>query len=261
MMSAPDRMVPLLSAPAITPVPGLRTEVIQGLQASYPGILTPEMRSLLQWSCGLTGGELGTVDFTSRWHPMEPLGVFRPCLTLAIDDEGRRWVAETSRHSGLPGPIWCVLSEPEVAIHVSDDLSEFLALLNATAHRGRTSRWLREISQEARTVWANRDILARRSQVQCEQNRELRVWLAGLPLDAHVYDLRRPWKVRGWPYGLAGPDGCLHRCGKLPVFAVSTHPTASRWTQHLGQIAASLEMPRPAATRSRSARADTCPVT
>lgn len=253
MMLTVDKMVPLVSACAMTHAPGLRPEAIQAVHGFFPGILTPHMRSLLRESCGFTAGELGTVDFTGRWHPMGPLGVFRPCLTLAIDDEGRRWIAETSRARGLPGPVWCVLPEPEVAVHIGDGLGEFLVSLNDAAHRGRMSKWLRRISHEAREIWAGRDVLARRSQLQCQQDPELRNWSAGLPLDAQVYDLRPQWKLRGWPYGLAGPDGRLHRCGKLPVFAVSTCPTASRWTEHLGQIAPSLTMPPCATAHSCSA--------
>lgn len=261
MMSTPDKMVPLLSAPwislfdealPVTPVPGLGAEAIRGLETSYPGTLTAEMRSLLQTSCGLAADEFGTIDFTGRWHPAEPLGVFRPCLTLAIDDEGRRWVAETSSDEGLPGPVWCVMSEPEVAVHVSDDLAGFLATLTDRARRGRTSGWLRGLCQEARSVWANRHTVARQSQECCQRDRELRGWLAALPFDARVYDLRTPWATRGWPYGLAGPDGRLYRCGKLPVFAVASCPTVSRWTQHLAQIAATRELPRPAVAHSLS---------
>jgi hypothetical protein len=54
---------------------------------------------------------------------------------------------------------------------------------------------------------------------------EIRGWLASLPSDAYVYDLRQPDTVRGWPYGVAGPSARLYRCGRLPVFAVAGSPT------------------------------------
>jgi len=257
MLSTVDKKVPLFAAPGsraagkmlrvMTPYPGLNAESIQGLEGLFPGMLTAEMRSLLGTQCGFHSAELGTIDFTSRWHPEEPLSVFRPCLTLGIDDAGRRWIAETSRHQGLPGPVWCVLSEPGVAVYVSDDLSGFFAMLKEGARLGCISKWLRSLAQEARIVWANRYGLARQSRDQCRNDRDLRAWLAGLPFDASVYDLRAPAPTRGWPYDLAGPEGRLYRCGKLPVFAVAGCETAGRWRQHLPQIAAIEQLARPAA--------------
>jgi hypothetical protein len=262
MMSTHDNVVPLLPAPGtriaggalrFSHAPGLRLEAIQGLEASYPGILTDEMRSLLQATCGLTAAEFGTIDFTSRWHPAESLNVFHPCLTLATDDEGRRWIAETSRLRGLPGPVWCVLPEPAVAIYASDDLGALLSTLDDRTRRGRLSKWLRSLDQEARTVWACRQTLARESYRNCQHDRGVRGWLAELPFDAYVYDLRVPSALRGWPYGMAGPDGRLFRCGHLPVFAVSASPSTSRWRQHVAEIAVTGSTLTPAVARSRAA--------
>ena len=94
-MSTSDTTMPLISAPwlnregnplSVIPLPGLREEVIQSLECSYPGILSPPMKELLSRSCGLGGTELGSIDFTGCWFLEEPYAVFRPALTLAIDD-------------------------------------------------------------------------------------------------------------------------------------------------------------------------------
>jgi hypothetical protein len=256
MMSTADNVVPFLPAPAkplrggmfqLVSVPGLSPQAIQGLEATYPGTLTAAMRTLLGSTCGLTAPEFGTIDFTSRWHPEEPISVFRPCLTLAIDDEGRRWIAETSRDQGLPGPVWCVLPDPAVTLYVSDDLNGFLSTLKDSAERGQLYRWLWGLQRDARLIWAQRRTLARASYEACREDRGLRGWLATLPFDVHIYDLRAPSALRGWPYGLAGPEGRLYRCGRLPVFAVSAAPSVSRWMQHMSQIAATTDLPAPAA--------------
>jgi hypothetical protein len=79
------------------------------------------MRQLLQLSCGLSGTPLGNIDFTGRWYTEEPLSIFRPSLTLTIDEKGRRWIAEVNRNRGLPSPcgacshnrrLSCSLIEP-----------------------------------------------------------------------------------------------------------------------------------------------------
>lgn len=254
-MSTPDIEVPCWSAPVlrqsagITPGPGLNLEAITDLEASYPGVLTPEMRSLLKATCRLDAGDFGTVDFTSRWHPVESISVLRPSLTLAIDDGGRRWIAETSRQRGLPGPVWCVLSDPAVAVYASDDLGGFLDIIQAAARQGQLSAWIQNLQEQARMVWACRSSLARESYQICLRDPGLRGWLAELPFGARIYDLRKPSAMRGWPHGLAGPDGELYRCGRLPVFAVSRSPRTSRWMQHMAHIAASGEVLLPAVAR------------
>lgn len=257
MMSTVGNVVPFSTAPvnpfsrelfSVVSVPGLSAQAIQGLETTYPGTLTAEMRSLLRTTCGLTAAEFGTIDFTSRWHPEEPISVFRPCLTLAVDDEGRRWIAETSRDQGLPGPVWCVLPDPAVTLYVSDDLHGFLSTLKEVAERGQLCKWLRGIQRDALAVWAQRQMLARMSYESCREDRSLRGWLAELPFGVQLYDLRARLALRGWPHGLAGPEGRLYRCGRLPVFAVSTAPSASRWTQHMSHVAATAEIVVPAAT-------------
>ncbi len=261
-MSTSDTVVPFRSAPvAAAPDrafglmlgPGLSRAAIADLEHSYPGILTAQMRSLLQRTCGLTVRELGALDLTGRWHAAEPMDVFHPCLTLAIDDAGRRWIAETSRQKGLPGPVWCVHREPAVALRVADELDSFLDALRDAKRRGDLTDWLRDLRQQAWIVWARRQSLARESYDACRQDRGLRGWLAELPLGSYIYDLRMPSGVRGWPYGVRGPDAELHRCGRLPVFAVSAPAPANRWVQHMAHIAATGDILSPAVARMLAA--------
>ena len=65
-MPPSDVTMPLISAPwsnadgnplSVTPLPGLRSEVIRSLECSYPGILNPPMKHLLGSCCGLAGTE------------------------------------------------------------------------------------------------------------------------------------------------------------------------------------------------------------
>ena len=110
-----------------------------------PGLSTPSIQALLATCCGLADTELGPIDFTGCWFPKEPCAVFQPCLTLAIDDAGRRWIAESGDRD-LPGPVWCVFPDPQVAVHVCDDLPAFLATLHEHAHRGQTLAWLQDLT-------------------------------------------------------------------------------------------------------------------
>ncbi len=235
-MSASDTTMPLISAPwlnaegnplSVIALPGLRAEVIQSLECSYPGILSPPMKDLLSRSCGLGGTELGSIDFTGCWFLEEPYAIFRPALTVAIDDAERRWIAEVG-NGDLPGPIWCVFPRPEVAVYVSDDLAIFLATLRERTCRGEVSHWLDELTAQARAVWAQRHAGAIRPHQAHRSDPAIRGWLMTLPAGAYVYDLRAQSAARGWPYGVAGPSGRHYRCGRLPVFAVAGLP-AEGW--------------------------------
>jgi hypothetical protein len=237
-MSPVETMMPLLQGRwigpgseqlPVTPLPALRPEAIQNLQLQWTGTLTPEMRTLLQRSCGVSGTPLGSIDFTGCWYPEEPLAIFRPSLTLATDEQGRRWIAEVGKTRGLPGPVWCVFSRPEVAMFVDRNLADFLIRLRDYTRRGDVSAWLTGLHARARTLWASRHARAIAVPVAFTRLRELRGWLAGLPMNAWVYDLRSPGPRRGLPYGLARERGELCRCGRLPVFAFagSVGPAAS----------------------------------
>ena len=231
-MSAADTIVPLLATPwraragvrlCGTPLPGLSPEAIESLSPHYPGTLNGDIRTLLRQSSGLADTALGDLDFTGRWHPEEPLPVFRPCLSLAIDQSGRRWIAEGAGAQGLPGPVWCVFQRPPVAVYVSQNLADFLCKLRECEERGGISQWLLDLTETAFTAWGDRYATAIRSKMACRGERAIRGWLYGLPVGSLVYDLRRPAEFLGWPYGVAGAGGNVrfYRCGWLPVFAVA----------------------------------------
>lgn len=227
-MSTRDTMAPFISAPwldrqgrslGVRPLPGLRSAVLQELRFSCPA-LSPDYREFLASCSGIAGTALGRIDFTNCWHPEEQCPVFNPCLTLAIDDDGRRWIAELS-DDGQPGRVWCLFADPEVAVYVSDDLATFLATVRDRTCQGRLFSWLQDLTAQAHAIWRHRRTLALRPYQAVEADTELAAWLATLPADAYVYDLRSPMAARGWPYGLAGPTGRLFRYGRLPVFAVA----------------------------------------
>jgi hypothetical protein len=241
----PAETLPIEALP-FRPGPGLSCSAIDSLRTTFAGTLTSEHETLLRRSCGLDDTPLGYVDFTGQWHDEERLSVFRPCLTVAVDAQGRRWIAETSRTHGLPGPVWCVLRDPQVVVFVSDDLREFLELLDRHTLADSVAVWLQDIDNAARRAWRHRGALAFQSRQECGHDRQVRAWLLQLPRDSRVYDLRSPSFGAGWPYGVAGGCGRLHRCGRELLFAVSGFPAPSRWADYLGNLAQHHDAPTPA---------------
>jgi hypothetical protein len=227
---------------------GLKPSAIDSLRTTFPGTLTPEFEQVLASSCGLDGTALQYIDFTGQWHEDEPLAVFRPCLSLAIDGEGRRWIAETGNARGLPGPVWCVMQDPAVVVYVSADLGEFLQLLHRATCDQSIQSWLKIVDAAAQRAWKQRGALAFYSRQACGHDREVRQWLLQLPRDARVYDLRSPKFGVSWPYGAARATGRLHRCGRELLFAVSGFPAPSRWAEYSGNLAQHHDTPAPAIT-------------
>jgi hypothetical protein len=251
-MSTPDNLLSSVTGrwekpsgqKRVTALPGLAGEAIEGLKPCFPGTLDRSLQELLARTCGLAGTALGSLDFTGQWHDEEPLAVFRPCLTLAVDEDGRRWIAEGASRDALPGPIWCIFSEPQVALYVCEDLTSFLSDLKRKTLSDDIDGWLKAKTIEARAVWKHRTSLGCRPGSASDP--AIRAWVATLPPDAYVYDLRTPTLARGWPYGVAGPAGRFYRCGRAPVFAVSGPPASDRWAGHLSEIASTFPVAQPA---------------
>jgi hypothetical protein len=230
----------------VQPGPGLSHSAIDSLRTTFPGVLTAEHEKLLHHTCGIDGTALQYLDFTGQFHDEETLAVFRPCLTLGVDAEGRRWIAETGKSEGLPGPVWCVLEDPQVVVYVCEDLGKFLDLVRRHVEANSLKAFLRATDAAALRTWMQRGALAFQSRQECAYDRNLRAWLLQLPRDARVYDLRSPSFGSGWPYGVAGGSGRFHRRGREQLFAVSGFPAPSRWTEHLARLAEQHVAPRPA---------------
>ncbi len=102
---------------------------------------------------------------------------------------------------------------------VDRTLGDFLLRLHQEMRRDTLSQWLTILRIRARTLWATRHARAIGVPEAFSRLRELRGWLAGLPVNAWIYDLRTPRVRRGLPYGLTRERGAACRCGTLPVFA------------------------------------------
>jgi hypothetical protein len=219
----------------MVPLPGIQPESLRYIDARWQGFLTAEMRRLLQTTCGLSATPLGNIDFTGCWYPEEPLALFRPALTLAIDAEGRRWIAETGRTRGLPGPVWCIDPHRQVAIYIDRRLQQFLRRLDDYGRRGHASAWNVSLAAQARRIWLRRYAHAIHVSIASRSLREIRGWLGRLPQEAWIYDLRAPGSPRGLPYGLARDPAQWYRCGRLPIFAfcrevATARRSATEWT-------------------------------
>src|SRR3569833_2137579 len=130
-MSPVDAVMPLLQTPwtgrhgkhlPIVPLPGIRQEAITNLEAHWTGVMTPEMRRILQRTCGQSSTPLGGIEYNGRSFPAEQLSKFSQCNTLPIE-----------RYLG-----------------------DFLERILTFGRRESMATWLTTLYFRARKVWASR---------------------------------------------------------------------------------------------------------
>jgi hypothetical protein len=80
---------------------------------------------------------------------------------------------------------------------IDRNLADFVVRLHSNERRDGMLQWLTVLNIRARKIWANRHARAITLPAAFSRMRELRGWLAGLPLDAWIYDLRAPSPRRG----------------------------------------------------------------
>jgi hypothetical protein len=241
-MMSNHRMLPLPSV-SVEPTPGLDPGMVAILRRTLPARLTPEFERLLRAMCGFATTTAQAGELTDREFARESSPVVRPSLTLAVDDKGRRWIAETVTTAGIPGPVWCVYDNPRVVVYVSADVREFVDMVLQQGEQHALSGWLQSLDLAAERTWQRRGTLAFQSRQHCSQDPRVRPWLLQLPRDARVYDLRSASFGDAWPYGAAGTGGRLHRCERELLFAVSGFPPPSRWADHLAHVALTEDVP------------------
>jgi hypothetical protein len=94
--------------------------------------------------------------------------------TLAIDDQGRRWIAGIGNRRVVQDPLWCVLPEPGVAMLIDRSLADFVVRSHNNERRACTSQWLTVLKIRARKLWASRHTRATALPVACSHTREMR---------------------------------------------------------------------------------------
>lgn len=241
-MMSTHRVLPLQPA-SIQPEPGLDPAAVAILKRTFPARLTPDFERLLRGTDGFATTTSQADALTDPACARESLTVLRPSLTLAVDDRGRRWIAETVTKSGIPGPVWCVYENPQVVVYISADVREFVGILLQQGDQHAMSGWLKSLEAAAERTWQHRGTLAFQSRQHVSQDPRARPWLLQLPRDARIYDLRTATFGDAWPYGAAGAAGRLHRCERELLFAVSGFPPPSRWADHLAHVALTEDVP------------------
>jgi hypothetical protein len=198
--------------------PPLSEAEIAALEARLPCPLPADVRELLAYCGGFSGGGMDFVDFTGQDCDCEYEG-FPHGLPIAADGCGNFWIVDLWSNSKSWGPIYFACHDPAVILYQSPSLEHFLTEL----FRKGTPPYESQIDDvhEDRLfqVWSTNPGV--RSQEEClrSPDQELRTFAEQLGPTFQIIDLRNAPVGFGFSWGRYGPDTVIRRHGALPIFA------------------------------------------
>jgi cell wall assembly regulator SMI1 len=202
----------------------LSEQEIAAFEARLPCPLPPEIRELLKFCKGFTGGATDFVDFTGQDcvfdHPAFPHG-----LPIAPDGFGNFWVVDLVPESKCWGPIYFVCHDPPIVLYQSASLEDFLTELFKKCIPPRKSAIDDVHDDRLFQVWRNNPGALTRDECLRSRDDHLRAFSAQLDAFFLVIDLRNAVVGSGFSWGRYGPNTVVRRYGTFSIFAYQ-RPTA-----------------------------------
>jgi cell wall assembly regulator SMI1 len=107
-------------------MPPLTAQQVNEFEATLPCRLPDDVRELLAFCRGFTGGGLDFVDFTGRDCSFEFEPAFPHGLAFAADGYGNFWVVDLLPSSTVWGPIYLACHDAPVILYQGPTLAHFL---------------------------------------------------------------------------------------------------------------------------------------
>jgi len=198
--------------------PPLSDMEIDAFETTLPCALPTEVRELLAYCGGFSGGGVDFVDFTGQDCLFEfesfPYGV-----PIAADGYGNFWVVDLSPDSVSWGPIYFACHDAPVILYQSPSLEEFLTELFKLSVPPHESL-IHEVHEDRLFhVWRNNPGVISHEECLRSQDPELRTFAEELGSSFQIIDLRNAQIGFGFSWGRYGPDTVNRRHGTLPIFA------------------------------------------
>lgn len=200
-------------------MPPLSDAELREFEAELPCPLPPDVRELLQFCSGFTGGPVDHVDFTGRGCDVALEDTFPHNLGIAADGFGNFWVIDLWPTSTTWGPIYYACHDAPVILYQSATLEEFLTELFKMSVPPYTS--LVDDVHEDRlfNVWGTNPGVLEHAECVDSRDPELREFATQLGPTFQFIDLRNPQVGAGFSWGRYGPQTVVKRHGALPIFA------------------------------------------
>jgi hypothetical protein len=198
--------------------PPLTEAEIEQLQAEVGVPLPRELRAVLEYTAGIDGTALDTIDFTGQSMAFEERNLFPSGLAIAHDGFGNFWVLDVTPDETQTASVFYACHDPPVVLYQSGDIGHFLHetfRMQMPPHES-----LVDDVHEDRlfNVWReNPGTLDHAAAAAGDE--QLRSFAAELDERFVFVDLRSPEIGLGFSWGRYGPRTELRRYGYERLFA------------------------------------------
>lgn len=199
--------------------PGLSEAEIAAFEAGLPCRIPADVRELLAFCRGFSGGAADFVDFTGRDCSFEFDAAFPHGLPIAADGLGNFWVVDLTPHSTAWAPIYFACHDAPVILFQSPSIEHFLTELLKCNIPPFTSAVGDVQEDRLYEVWVNNPGVLSHEECVASQEPELVAFAQELGPSFQLIDLRNASIGCGFSWGRYGPDTVVRRFGTAPIFA------------------------------------------
>jgi len=203
----------------LTLEPPLCDADMHALAARLPCPFPPDVRDLLSFCSGFSGGAIDFVDFTGRQCMFEYEPAFPHGLPIAADGHGNFWVVDLLPTSARWGPIYFACHDAPVILYQSPGLEEFLSELFKLGMPPYKSLVDDVHGDRLFEVWRKNPGVREHGECMSSDDPELRSFAQQLGPTFQFVDMRNPSVGFGFSWGRYGANTVVKRHGNLPIFA------------------------------------------
>jgi cell wall assembly regulator SMI1 len=199
--------------------PPVSGDKLRELESRLPCPIPPDVRELLNFCAGFSGGMADFVDFTGQRCSFEFKSAFPHGLPIAADGSGNFWVVDLLPSSTKFGPIYYACHDAPVILYQSQDIEEFLTELFKVDLPPFKSLVSDVHIDRLFEVWRKNPGVRGYDECLASGDRDLYAFAQELGGAYRFIDLRNPAVGFGFSWGRYGPNTIVRRHGDLPIFA------------------------------------------
>jgi hypothetical protein len=199
--------------------PGLSEDELRELEARLPAPIPGDVRELLAYARGFTGGATSLVDLTGGQIDFEFYAAFPKGHPIATDGAGNFWVVDLLPDSAEWGPIYYVCHDPPVILYQSATLRDFLVELFKTSVPPHKSLVEDVHEDQLFKVWQTNPGVLSYEQASVSSDAEIRAFAGSLGPSFQIVDMRQAPVGFGFSWGRYGPQTVVRRHGTSRLFA------------------------------------------
>ena len=214
-------------------LPPMTSLELSTLAATLPCRIPEEVRELLTFAKGFTGGNLEEITFSGLAGGFGMEAIFPHALPLAADGFGNYWIVDLTSQSKSWGPIFYACHDAPVIVYQAADLLRFVQEVIRFGNKP----WQSEVDDVHETladrIWRENPGVLTQQECLSSSDSEIRSFAQSLDNTWQFVDLRSPALGDGFSWGRYGARTCVQRHGEDRIFA---YQKKSRWARFLDAL-------------------------